>query len=127
MSPHPRPRLLRQYTPVITSYSIHYTKLYDFEGNVVIDVENGHIESDVADMEFNGYQLRTATIVGSPATFEMQRPGSEDKTYAEAGKLVYDFSSSVVEFSDDATIRITSYNVCYTKLLRLYAQARLGQ
>jgi len=77
---------------------------WHFEGNVVIDVENGHIESDVADMEFNGYQLRTATIVGSPATFEMQRPGSEDKTYAEAGKLVYDFSSSVVEFSDDATI-----------------------
>lgn len=77
---------------------------WHFEGNVVIDVENGRIESDVADMEFSAYQLETATIVGSPATFEMQRPGSEDRTYAEAGKLVYDFEAGVVEFSEDATI-----------------------
>ncbi len=77
---------------------------WHFEGNVVIDVENGRIESDVADMEFSAYQLKTATIVGSPATFEMQRPGSEDRTYAEAGKLVYDFDAGVVEFSEDATI-----------------------
>ncbi|MDH3440227.1 MAG: hypothetical protein OEM63_05720, partial [Gammaproteobacteria bacterium] len=45
-----------------------------------------------------------ATIVGSPATFEMLRPGSDDRTYAEAGRLVYDFESGVVEFSDEATI-----------------------
>jgi lipopolysaccharide transport protein LptA len=77
---------------------------WHFEGNVIIDVENGHIESDVADMAFAGYQLKTATIVGSPATFEMQRPGSEETTYAEAGKLVYDFDAGVVEFSGDATI-----------------------
>ena len=77
---------------------------WHFEGNVVIDVENGRIESDVADMAFAGYQLKTATIVGSPATFEMQRPGSEETTYAEAGKLVYDFDAGVVEFSGDATI-----------------------
>ncbi len=77
---------------------------WHFEGNVVIDVENGRIESDVADMEFSAYQLNTATIVGSPATFEMQRPGSEDRTYAEAGKLVYDFDAGVIEFSEEATI-----------------------
>ena len=53
---------------------------WHFEGNVVIDIENGHIESDVADVKFSGYQLKTATIVGSPATFEMQRPGSRDRT-----------------------------------------------
>ena len=77
---------------------------WHFEGNVLIDVENGHIESDVADMEFAGYQLRTATIVGTPATFEMQRPGSTETTYAEAGRLVYNFEEGVVEFSDQATI-----------------------
>lgn len=77
---------------------------WHFEGNVIIDVENGHIESDVADMQFSGYQLRTATIAGSPATFEMLRPGSDERTYAEAGKLIYDFDSGVVEFSDEATI-----------------------
>lgn len=77
---------------------------WHFEGNVIIDVENGRIESDTADMVFAGYQLRTATIVGSPATFEMRRPGSDETTYAEAGKLVYDFDAGVVEFSDQATI-----------------------
>jgi lipopolysaccharide transport protein LptA len=77
---------------------------WHFEGNVVIDVENGHIESDTADMVFTGYQLRTATIAGSPATFEMRRPGSDETTYAEAGKLEYDFDAGVVEFSDQATI-----------------------
>ena len=77
---------------------------WHFEGNVVIDVENGHIESDVADMQFAGYQLRTATIVGSPATFELRRPESEEVTYAEAGRLVYDFDEGVIEFSEQATI-----------------------
>lgn len=77
---------------------------WHFAGNVVIDIENGRIQSDVADMEFSGYQLRTATIVGSPAIFEMQRPGSDETTYAEAGRLVYDFDAGVVEFSDEATI-----------------------
>jgi len=77
---------------------------WHFEGNIVIDVENGRIESDVADIEFLGYQLKTATISGSPATFEMRRPGSDKRTYAEAGKLVYDFVSGVVEFSGQATI-----------------------
>lgn len=77
---------------------------WHFEGNVVIDVENGRIESDVADMVFAGYQLKTATIVGSPATFEMQRPGSDETTYAEAGRLVYDFDEGIVEFTDEATI-----------------------
>lgn len=91
---------------------------WHFEGNVVIDVENGHIESDVADMEFAGYQLRTATITGSPATFEMRRPGSEETTYAEAGRLVYNFDDGVVEFSDQATIteggnRISSAYLVY--------------
>ncbi|MDG2375445.1 MAG: LptA/OstA family protein [Woeseiaceae bacterium] len=77
---------------------------WHFEGNIIIDVENGHIESDVADMEFSGYQLKTATISGSPATFEMRRPGNDNRTYAEAGKLVYDFVSGVIEFSGQATI-----------------------
>lgn len=77
---------------------------WHFEGNVVVDVNNGHMESDVADMEFTGYQLRKATIIGSPATFSMQRPGSDDTTYAEAGRLEYDFDEGVVEFSGDAMI-----------------------
>ena len=78
--------------------------VWHFSGNVVIDVDNGHIECDSADIVFSGYQLRVATISGSPATFRMERPGTEQITYAEAGRLQYDFDEGVVEFSDNATI-----------------------
>jgi lipopolysaccharide export system protein LptA len=78
--------------------------VWHFAGNVVIDTDNGHIESDAADLKFEGHQLRLATITGSPASFEMRRPNSDKVTYAQAGRLEYDFDAGVVEFSDQATI-----------------------
>ena len=78
--------------------------VWHFSGNVVIDVENGRMASDSADLEFSGYELRLATILGSPATFEMRRPGSDDRTYAEAERLVYKFDEGVVEFTGNAMI-----------------------
>ena len=78
--------------------------VWQFNGDVVIDVDSGHIESDSAEMQFSGYQLRLATIVGSPATFRLTRPGSEQDTYAEAGRLKYDLDAGIIEFSDQAKI-----------------------
>ena len=78
--------------------------VWQFSGNVIIDVENGHIECDTADLQFANHQLTVATIGGAPATFELKRVGSEETTYAEAGKLRYDLTSGVIEFSEDATI-----------------------
>jgi lipopolysaccharide transport protein LptA len=78
--------------------------VWHFSGNVVIDVENGHMESDSADLEFSGYQLRLATIAGNPATFTMRRPGNDQPTNAEAQRLVYNFDEGIVEFSGDASI-----------------------
>jgi len=75
-----------------------------FSGNVIIDIENGHIECDSADLEFTDFQLRLATVTGSPATFELTRAGSDETTYAEAGQLIYDVAAGSVEFSGDATI-----------------------
>lgn len=78
--------------------------VWQFSGNVVIDVENGHIECDKADLKFSNHQLTLATIAGAPATFELTRPDSDQTTYAEAGKLRYDLASGVIEFSENATI-----------------------
>jgi lipopolysaccharide transport protein LptA len=78
--------------------------VWRFEGNVVIDVENGHIECDTADLQFIGHTLRIATIEGSPATFELRRPGSDEVTYAEAGRLKYDLGTGIIEFSENAVI-----------------------
>ncbi len=77
---------------------------WQFNGNVVIDIENGHIECEAANLRFADYQLRHAVVTGSPATFELKRPGSDDITYAEAGRLSYDVVAGIVEFTEEATI-----------------------
>lgn len=78
--------------------------VWHFDGNVVIDVEAGHIESETAELRFSDTQLRLAIIEGSPATFELRRPESDDITYAQAGRLKYDLDAGTVEFSDEAVI-----------------------
>lgn len=78
--------------------------IWQFSGSVIIDVENGHIECDTADLQFTEHQLTLATIVGNPATFELKRPGSDEITYAEAGKLRYDLLAGTIEFSENAVI-----------------------
>lgn len=78
--------------------------IWEFSGSVIIDIENGHIEADLASLQFVSHDLKIATIEGSPATFELQRTGSDDTTYAEAGRLEYDLDSETIEFSDDARI-----------------------
>lgn len=92
--------------------------VWQFTGNVIIDVEGGHIECDSADLQFNDHQLKFAMINGTPATFELTRPGSDEKTYAEAGKLRYDLDAGTIEFSENATIteggnRIASDHLIY--------------
>ena len=78
--------------------------VWRFAGNVIIDVEDGHIECDAADLQFTENTLRLASISGSPATFRLRRPGSEEATYGEAGRLEYNLATGVVEFSGNARI-----------------------
>ena len=106
--------------------------IWRFEGNVVIDVDNGHIECDSADLQFSDHKLRVATIAGSPATFELRRAGSDEVTHAEAGRLKYDLDSGVVEFSDEAVITeggnkiSSSYLVYNIREQRIKAQSSPG-
>jgi len=78
--------------------------VWRFSGNVSIDVDNGHIEATAADLQFSDHQLILARIEGTPATFELKRPDSDEVTYAEAGTLNYDLGAGVIEFSDEAKI-----------------------
>ena len=77
---------------VITSYSIHYTKLYD---------------TRVAD---------TATPQ-SAAVMPMYDSQVFSRISGSSGKVVW----TVIGSSSSNFHRITSYNVCYTKLLRLFS------
>lgn len=78
--------------------------VWHFTGNVIIDVDAGHIECESAELTFTDTQLRFAAIQGTPATFELRRPDSDEITHAQAGRLQYDLDAGVVEFSEEAII-----------------------
>lgn len=75
-----------------------------FSGNVIIDIGAGHIESDSAELRFDEFRLKQAIVSGSPARYDLRRPGTDEITHAEAGRLDYDVDAGVIEFSDDAII-----------------------
>ncbi len=92
--------------------------VWRFSGNVVFDINEGHVTCDSADLSFADFQLTFASIKGSPATFRFKRPDSSQSTYAEAGMLEYDVARGVIEFSGGATIteggnQITSSSLVY--------------
>lgn len=77
---------------------------WHFRGNVVIDVGNGRIQCDSAELYFDEFRLRSATVTGAPAIYDLQRPGTDDVTHAEAGRLDYNVDTGVIRFSEQATI-----------------------
>ncbi len=100
--------------------------VWRFSGNVVIDTENGHIECDTADLMFRNHQLQVASITGSPATFEIQRPETTETTYAEAGLLNYNFETGVVEFSENAIITEGGNQISSNYLIYNIAEQRIS-
>lgn len=77
---------------------------WQFSGNVIIDIGAGHIEAEAAVLMFDEFRLKQAVVTGSPATYDLQRPGTGERTYAEAGRLNYNVDAGVIEFSEEATI-----------------------
>lgn len=100
--------------------------VWRFEGNVVIDVEGGQIRCDTADLRFENHQLKFATITGSPATYELTRPGSNETTYAEAGRLDYDLEAGTVRFSEQATITEGGNQIASNLLVYNIAEQRIN-
>ena len=100
--------------------------VWRFQGNVVIDVDNGHIECDSADLKFDKNTLQLATITGSPATFELQRPGTNEVTYAEAGLLKYNLTTGVIEFSKNARITEGGNQISSSYLVYNIAEQRIN-
>ncbi len=100
--------------------------IWRFSGNVIIDTENGHIECDAADLRFTDHQLQVATIKGTPATFEMQRPEGTESTYAEANRLDYNFALGIIEFSENATITEGGNQISSNYLVYNIAEQRIN-
>jgi len=100
--------------------------VWEFTGNVVIDTDSGHIECDAADLKFSGHQLQLATLSGNPATFRVRRPGSDNDTYAEAGRVDYDFAAGVIEFSGNAVITEGGNQISSNYLVYNLAEQRIN-
>ncbi len=99
---------------------------WQFQGNVRIDVEGGHIECEAADLEFNNHVLTLATIQGSPATFEMRRPNSEEVTYAEAEQLRYNLADGIVTFAGNAKITEGGNQIASNSLVYNIVERRIN-
>ena len=63
---------------------------------------------------------------GEPATFELTRPGSDEVTYAEAGKLLYDLADGTIEFSENATITEGGNQISSSFLVYNIAEQRIN-
>ena len=131
---------------VITSYSIHYTKLYEeLLGQRVVqrrrrDKRAGHggdaIIRNLAELSLGQpvvhldhgvgryLGLQTLDAGGIATEFLTLEYAGEDKLYVPVTSLhlISRYSGSdnppLHKLGGEAWIRITSYNVCYTKLLR---------
>ena len=100
--------------------------VWQFSGNVRIDVEGGFIECEAADLEFRDHVLTLATIRGEPAIFELRRPESEEVTYAQAELLRYNLTDGIVEFSGNAEITEGGNQIASNTLIYNIAERRIN-
>jgi lipopolysaccharide transport protein LptA len=99
---------------------------WHFTGNVIIDVGAGHIECDTAELLFDEFRLRRAIVTGSPAVYDLRRPGTEEITHAESGRLDYDVDKGVIEFSEQATITEGGNQISSMVLVYNIAEQRIN-
>jgi lipopolysaccharide export system protein LptA len=100
--------------------------VWQFSGNVRIDTGAAKIRCNRADLRFVNHKLQIATISGAPAKFELRRQGSDEVTYAEAGRLEYNFATGTVEFSEQATITEGGNRISSNYLVYNIAQQRIN-
>ena len=105
-------------TVVITSYSIHYTKLYDttFGGDILVDYSKNLISDETLALLFD-LAKETDLRAAIDAMF------NGEKINRTEGRAV--LHVALRNRSDRPILRITSYNVCYTKLLRVEGSGAL--
>ena len=78
---------------------------WKFEGNIIITLENGKIESDFAHLEFEGHQIKIARIQGSPAMLLIDGEAEVARTSAIADRIDYDFQRSLIDFTGNVSIQ----------------------
>ena len=73
---------------------------WEFNGKVKITMPESGVASEVAKVRFGGGEVQSATVTGSPATFEQRR--EKELTKGRANRIDYDLRRGTVEFAGDA-------------------------
>jgi lipopolysaccharide export system protein LptA len=98
---------ITQGTLIITADVAEATRLdfensrWAFKGNVVIENQGARAFCDDAELTFVGHTLRDATMRGSPARFEQERPDAR-RTEGRAGTMEYDARTAIIRLSQNA-------------------------
>ena len=108
---------------VITSYSIHYTKLYDYVDKASIVGSIGVLMDGFGfteAMEKVGVERRLLTAGQNKGFLDPFSP--QDLAQKQHAQIlleeIHQQFIDIVRKGRGGRLRITSYNVCYTKLLR---------
>ncbi len=73
---------------------------WEFTGNVSITDVDAGLASDVARVRFAGGEVQSATVTGTPATFQQRR--KDQLTQGRANRIDYDLGRGTVELAGDA-------------------------
>ena len=131
--------LLKNYNPeypiVITSYSIHYTKLYEMWAKFTDSFLNSSLHMIVCGRAGDMYEYQEnengkKELIKSGTRMATEKELSyEPSLLIEMQRKIIDGKERLFAFveKDRSDCRITSYNVCYTKLLRFLISKRLKQ
>ena len=127
--------------PVITSYSIHYTKLYDlFHIEDFVEDESGFkISKPLKNAEEVSKKLVKIRSIANYLGIVHKEPVVQktdsvlrdlDSKLDELDKAIASKTEAIAQLDNelkdlDSQNRITSYNVCYTKLLRTVSLSRI--
>ena len=73
---------------------------WEFSGSVRMSMPDSAIASDAAQVKFSAGEIQTASVTGSPATFEQKR--KDEQAEGRANRIDYDLKSGTVELAGDA-------------------------
>jgi lipopolysaccharide transport protein LptA len=76
--------------------------IWEFSGNVVIDLDEGQLRADQATLTFADFRLTRAVATGAPAEFEDTGSMSGRPVRGRSGRMEYDLVDGIIRLSDGA-------------------------
>lgn len=96
---------------------------WEFTGQVRITVPGGALASDQARVRFASGAIATATVNGTPATFQQQREA--ELARGRAGRIEYDHDQGTVELTGEAWLTDGHNEITGTRLVYSLATQRV--